>query len=282
MCVVCLLMKQRMGPRLISPSEIERETRRDLPDEQRDVEVRPYRNVEQRRPSRTRPSKSREDWVEEEVQAGSDGEGSAHRDYYESHERWSSRRDDEASSGEEVSRDARYSRGETAFPPKQKGRGYSSTANGRSDGARIGQKRSASAHDSEDDGDLRQSGSQVGPTSPHPAVRSGESDDQLPREFEYNSKDSSDTRRQGGERSVKAPLSNERHRVSVFERTNLAIKPRRTVDSEYDAGEFRDKRIKNAGSQALEDRDHVARETEDTSRQRSGIASKKRRIKRDS
>ncbi|CAM6096689.1 unnamed protein product [Calypogeia fissa] len=276
-------LQGRVGPRLLSPSEIEHEGSLDLPGEERDIEVRPHRNSE-RRSSQTRLSRPREDWIEEEeLQGASDGEGSAERDYYETPERWSSRHDDEATSGDKMSEDRRYFIGETALPTKQKGRVCTSKATGRSgqDGARLGQKRSASVYDSGDDGDLRrQSGSQVGPTSPYRALRSSESDNL--RDVEYNSKDSSESRLQGGERSVKALILKERPRVSVFERTNLPIKPKRAIDSDYDAGDFREKRMKSAGSRALDSKEQVARETEDSSRQRAGIVSRKRRIKRDS
>ncbi|KAL3694254.1 hypothetical protein R1sor_007905 [Riccia sorocarpa] len=285
----------------------EREVSLDVPEEHAQ-RIRPPQSLEQGRYSGTRPGSSRakEDWSERsENHRSSDEE----EDSYvgKRHERWSTRHVEESSSGDEVSEGGRYSRASgDAYPAKQKKKGRSShkapakqKKKGRSshkasgDGARDSALRTErradyQMYDSEDEIDLRRhSSSHVGPSSPPRLVREKTVvDEHRNRGQDGHHKGSSMSRTHPQDGRVSKVSHKEGTRASVFERTNLPVKPERVVEEvpdEYADMEERERgkrRTRVSDNRVISERRVEAdriRDSEDSSRQYSGNVSRKRR-----
>ncbi|BBN06720.1 E3 ubiquitin-protein ligase RBBP6 [Marchantia polymorpha subsp. ruderalis] len=277
----------------------ERELSPDLVDEHTQ-RVRPHQSMEQGRYSGMKSgSRQREDWTEKnENLHSSDGEGSAHQDSYmgKRRDRWSSRHVEEASSGDEVSEGGRYARASgESYHAKHRERGHT-THKASGDGTRDSSLRSDHkadyvVYDSEEETDVRRhSGSQVGPSSPlrhvrrKPAVDEQSNRDQDVRDGHYKEINMTRVHAQDG-RSSKAHNSREGTRGSVFERTNLPVKPKRVVEDLHDEYAEMDERDRSKRNSRMPDHSLMSdrrvdvdrlRDSDDN-RQYAGSVSRKRR-----
>ncbi|KAL2633458.1 hypothetical protein R1flu_004937 [Riccia fluitans] len=254
--------------------------------------VRPPLSLEQVRYSGTRPgSGPREDWSEKsENLHSSDGEDDSF--VGKRQERWSTRHVDQTSSGDEGSEGARYSRASgDSYPAKQKRKGHASqkaSGEGERDSAlRTEHRADYHMYDSEDEVDLRRrSGSHVGPSSPMRLVRGKTAvDEHLNRDQDVHKGISMPRVHSQDGRGSKLP-PREGTKASVFERTNLAVKPKRVVEeiqdeyAEMDEREGGKRRTRVSDHRLISDRRVEAegiRDSDDRNRLYAGTVSRKKR-----